>query len=188
MEPVSTLACLVKPVLTLLKKLVNINCGSISAVVIPRHAGKSSFVSTVSSKEFILLDVEENIKMNLSPEENLRLNSLVGNSSWALHYYPIVRDYVIKTQNNHKNKKIVILCSDLELIKYLNIKNVLSFVPSNTLSENIKNSLDEATKLVYEASRMDILINTDVKKITSYADFGQLSNALISKFKLQQRL
>jgi hypothetical protein len=188
MESVSAIACLFRPLLNFLGKAKNINCGSLTAIIIPRFSGKSTLISSVVSRTHLLLDIEENVKLELTEQEKVKLNSLVGNSSFNLHYYPIVRDYILKVRNNHKHKKIVIVCSDIELVKYLNIKNHFCYVPSNSLTENIKTNLADTEKTIYEQSRLDLLVNVNQKDITSYSDFATLANMIIGKFKLAQKL
>ena len=126
MEPVSILGCLARPLLSAVGKLRKVDCGSVNAVVLPRYSGKSTFINSVSSKDYLLLDLESNIQLELSEAERQKLQSLVGNSSYNLHWFPIARDYLKKIRENHKHKRLIVFCSDLELVKYLGIKNVFT--------------------------------------------------------------
>lgn len=188
MEPVSILGCLARPLFSVLGKLKKVDCGSVNAVVLPRCAGKSTFINSVSSKDYLLLDIEENLKLELSEAERSKLQSLVGNSSYNLHYFPLARDYLKKIRENHKHKRLVIFCSDLELVKYLGIKNVFTYVPSNGLSERIKMGLEEEQRAVYEQSRMELLIHAKDKALTAYNDFTALAQMISAQFKLAQKL
>lgn len=187
MESLSTLLCFLRPIYSILTK-IRCNSGSLSAIVIPRFSGKSTFVSTVCSKEYLLLDIESNIQLSLTEEEKSRLNSLVGNSSFNLHFYPLAKAYLTNIQQNHKNRKIIVVSSDLELVKYLGIKYILAYVPTNTLGDAVKANLSEEQKAIYEQSRIDLLINIKQKDISSFTDFQSLTQMIMNKYKLSQKL
>lgn len=187
MEPIGILGCLVRPLFSALGRLRKVDCGSVSAVVIPRHAGKSTFINSVSSKEYLLLDLEENVRLEMTDAEKEKLQHLVGNSSYNLHYFPICREYLKRIRENHKHKKLVVVCSDLELVKYLRIKKVFCYVPSNGLSERIKMGLSDADKPIYEQSRMELLINVK-NEMTAFNDFATLAQLIVAKYKLSQKL
>lgn len=181
------LLCLVRPLLSGVVKLISgATCNKVVAVVVPRYCGKSHFVNSISADSTLLLDLEENITLQLSADEKEKLQSLVGNSSYNLHYFPICKKYLEETKKNHKFKRIVIFVSDLSLVKYLGIKEVHTFIPSNTLTRTLGDTLTEDKKSKLEESRLALLLAT--KKINTFSDFGELSKALIDKFKLQQKL
>lgn len=187
MESLSTLLCFLRPIYSILTT-IKCNSGSLTAIIIPRFCGKSTLISSLASKEYLLLDIEQNLKLSLSPEEQLRLNTLVNDSSWSLHYYPLARKYLHEIQQNHKNRKIIVVCSDLELVKYLQIKTIVAYLPNGSLGDAIKSNLTEEQKLIYENSRIDLLINVKQKLVSSYTDFQSLTQMVINKFKLSQKL
>lgn len=187
MESLSSLLCFLKPLLNILKK---VRCPStkLHGICIPRYAGKSTFCANVSSNSYLILDLENNLRLSLTPEELVRIDTLVGNSSFNIHYFPLALKYVKEIQKNHQNKELIIICSDIDLIKYLNIKNIYCYIPSNHLGDIIKSNLSDKEREVYEASRINLLMNVKQKYTSSFSDFGALANLLNTKFKLSQKL
>lgn len=185
----SELLCLVRPALTVLSKIFkSIKCHQVVAIVSHHKAGKSHFINNVQSKDWLLLDLEENVKMNMTDAEKDHLNKFVGNSSFNVHYYPKCAQYLQQVEANHKNKSIIVFCSDLDLVKYLKIKTVYSFAPSNNLSEMIKNNItDEEEIKRYNENRLNVILNAGSKLIT-FNSFDEFASKIINKFKLQQKL
>lgn len=181
------LLCLIRPLLSgigsLLKKAT---CNRVVAVVLPRHCGKSTFINSISVGDTLLLDIEENVQLEMSEAERSKLQNLSGNASYNLHYFPICRDYLNKVKTNHKFKKIIVLCSDLELCKYLGISAVFTFVPSNSLARTLSDAFPEDKKARFEESRLSLLLGT--KKIFTFNGFDDLNKMIIERFKLQQKL
>lgn len=179
--------CLVRPVLNALGSLLKkMTCNSVVAVVLPRHCGKSSFINSITAKDSLLLDIEENVQLEMSEGERTKLQTLSGNASYNLHYFPICRDYLNKVKKNHKFKKIIVLCSDLELCRYLGISAVFTFVPSNSLAKTLGEAFPEDQKARFEESRLSLLLGT--KKIYTFNGFDDLHKMIIQRFKLQQKL
>ena len=164
-----------------------VKCGQMIAIVIPRFSGKSTFINSVNSTNYLLLDLEENVTLEMTDAERAKLGGLVGNASYNLHYFPICRDYLKKIRDNHKNKAILVFCSDMELVKYLGIPKVYAYAPSNQLSERIKTNLPEAERAKYDQSRLELLIHNKEKMI-SFNDFNTLTQSVINKFHLTMKL
>lgn len=185
----SDLVCLIRPVLSVLSKFIkSIRCHQLVAIVSHHKAGKSHFINSIQSKDWLILDLEENVKMNLTENEKVHLNKFIGNSSFNIHYYPKCREYLDDVEKNHKNKNIIVFCSDYDLVKYLKIKTVYCFAPSNNLSEMIKNNIQDEDELKnYNENRLKVILDAGSKLIT-FNSFDEFSQKLISKFKLQQKL
>jgi predicted lipase len=186
---VSELLCLVRPILGVLSKIFkSIKCHQLVAIVSHHKSGKSHFINSVQSKDWLILDLEENVKINLNDGERDHLNKFNGNTSFSVHYYPLCKKYLDSVEANHKGRNIIVFCSDLDLVKYLKIKQVYSFAPSNNLSEMIRNNItDENDQKKYDENRLTTILNAGAKLIT-FNSFDDFSNKLITKFKLQQKL
>ena len=185
---INRLCCLCSPVARCFRSLKSgVKCGQMIAIVIPRFSGKSQFINSVNSTNYLLLDLEENVTLEMTEVERTKLQGLIGNASYNLHYFPICRDYLKKIRDNHKNKAILVFCSDMELVKYLGISKIYAYAPSNQLSERIKADLPEADRAKYEQSRLELLIHNK-EKMFSFNDFNQLTQSIINKFKLTMKL
>lgn len=176
---------LVKGLITAIKK---IKCSGDVAICAPHNSGKSYFINSVSSKNYALLDLEENVALHLTEQEKQLLNSLNNdNSSRNLHYFPLCKKYLLDIKKNHKGKKLIVFSSNYELLEYCNLKNIISFIPSNVLAENIKLNLNEEKKKEFENNRVELMLKAGNKMI-SFNNFDDMGNFIINKFKLQRKL
>lgn len=182
------LSCFLAPLAKLIwSGIKKIKCPQDVAIVAPHYSGKSFFVNSVSSKKFALLDLEENVRLHLSKEEKELLASLNNNSSYNLHYFPVVKKYLQQIKKDHKGKNLIIFSSNYELLEFCGIKNIMSFVPSNELSNNIKLTLDEDKKKQFDSSRVDLMLKAG-DNLISFNSFDDFGKQIINKFKLQAKL
>ncbi len=193
-EPISgsTLMCILTGGVSLLYRACkSVKCGNIKCIVIPTKCGKSTLIGNLTDFNFKILDLEENALLSLSQEERDKLNQMKGNSSFNLHYYPLVKKYLDNIKENFKHNNLLIFCSDIELAKYCGItkKNIYSFVPSNRLTNEILNrvvSQNTTEKQIFESSRLNVLLkNINLK---SYDSYDELKNLVMNKFKLKSKL
>lgn len=182
--------CIVAPLAHILFKLFKkVKCGGpMVGICAPHYSGKSYFINSVNSKKYALLDLEANIDLHMTADErNLLKNLNSENSSRNLHYFPIAKRYLDEIKKNHKGKKILVFSSNYELLEYCGIKYILSYVPSNSLSDNIKLNLDEQAKMIFDSNRVDLMLKAG-KKLISYNNFDDFNKDIINKFKLQIKL
>ncbi len=183
----SILSCFIAPLVKMaIEGIKKIKCQGDVAICAPHNSGKSFFINNVSSKKFALLDLEENVALHLSKEEKELLGALDNNSSKNLHYFPLCKKYLQEIKKNHKGRNLIIFSSNFELLEYCGLKKIYSFVPSNSLTENIKLNLNEEQKKIFESSRIDLMLKA--KDITSFNSFDDFNKSLINKYKLQAKL
>lgn len=182
--------CLISPLAHLLIKMVKrIKCGGpVVGICAPHYSGKSYFINSVISKNYALLDLEANVDLHMKPEEKELLKNMGNeNSSRNLHYFPIAKKYLDEVKKNHKGKKILVFSSNYDLLEYCGIGNILSYVPSNSLSDNIKLNLKPDEKSMFDSNRVDLMLKAG-KKLISYNNFDDFNKDIINKFKLQIKL
>jgi hypothetical protein len=186
---IENLGCLISPVILILSKLFkNVKCPQVVAVVVPRFGGKSNFIQSVSSNDYLLLDLEENVKMMMSDNEKAQLESLQGSNSFNLHYFPLVNKYLKSVIADHPNKNILVFVSSLDLAKYCGIKTIQAFVPSSSLCDSIKGSLAGDVQRLFDASKNDLLVKLKPKQLNVYNSWTQLNELISDKFHLTSRL
>lgn len=183
------LTCVVSPVLFLMGKMCkNIKCPKVVAVVVPRFGGKSTFIQSVSSNNYLLLDLEENVKMMMTDSEKSQIESLQGSNSFNLHYYPLVKKYLKSIVLDHPNKNIVVFVSSLDLAKYCEIKTINAFVPSSNLCDTIKAGLSGEAQKLFDTSKNDLLVKLKPKQLNVYDSWLKLGELLSDKFDLTSKL
>lgn len=189
MVGIEALSCLVGPVIGLVKLVFKKSkCPQIVAVCVPRFSGKSTFINSVSSNDYLLLDLEANVKLVMTDEEKTQLQSLQGNPSYDLHYKPIAKKYLDKIREEHKGKSIIVFVSSLELCKYCGIKKVHTFIPSQSLTEQIKGQANGENQRAFEACRNQLLCQLKPKQLNTYDTFLNLAQQLKDKFNLVSKL
>lgn len=180
--------CIALPIIRAVVGLVKkIKCSSTVGVCAPHYSGKSYFINSVISKKYALLDLESNVELHMKPEEKQLLNSIGENSSKNLHYFPICKKYLEEVKKNHKGKKLIVFSSNYELLEYCGISDIMSFVPSNSLADNIKLNLNENDKKDFDANRIALMLKAG-SKVLSYNTFDDFGKAIINKYKLQMKL
>jgi hypothetical protein len=185
---VESLACLVGPVIALLKAFGKVKCPHMAGVVIPRYAGKTTFTQSITSNDYLILDLEENVKMMMSENEKAQLLSLQGSPSFNLHYYPLCLKYLDEIRANHKGKSIIVFLSSLELAQYCKIKTLHTYIPCSKLCDEIKARLGQDAQKVFETCKNDLLVKLKPKQLNVYSSFEQLTDFLCAKFKLVSKL
>lgn len=154
----------------------------ISAVVIPRYCGKSSFINEVSSEKYLLFDLEANVNFKMTDNERNQLESMKANSSYRLHYYPICKKYFEEVKINHKDKNIIIFCSDVDLVHYCGINNIHAFVPSSKFCKDVKALMNsDECRSLFESNKLEILTKIKQKYLHVYDSFSGLHEGI---FKL----
>lgn len=180
----SEMLCFIMPIIRgILSAVRHIRCGAdIYGVIVPRKSGKSMFVSQISSSKYCLIDLDENIKVILSTEEQAKIDKL-NETSRKLHLFPLCKKYVAELRKQHRDKKLIILSSSLELVEYCGIhkKDIYNFSPSATLSETIKCSLSVEEQAEFEHNKLELVLRAD--SLTTYNSFEDLGKEIMTKFK-----
>jgi hypothetical protein len=182
--------CLLSPLIGLLSK---IKCRFIRyhGIVLPKKSGKTHLSKVLEKKDWILLDIENSVKLHLSAEEQNKLTALQDSGekqSYDSFYYPICKKHFEQLKKDFKKKSIIILSSDAELLKYLNISNILHLAPSNKLFTEILNrEQDQNNKKLIQASR-DLIIQNSGKSLKAYDSIENLIQIVSSRFSLNYKL
>jgi hypothetical protein len=182
--------CLLTPLIGLLSK---IKCRFIRyhGIVIPKKSGKTHLSKVLEKKDWILLDIENSVKLHLSADEQNKLNVLQDageKQSYDSFYYPLCKNHFESLKKDFKKKSIIVLSSDAELLKYLNISNILHLAPSNKLFTDILNKEhDPNLKKLIQASR-DMIIQSSGKKLKAYDSVENLIQIVSSRFSLNYKL
>lgn len=180
----SEMLCFLVPIIrTTISFIRHIKCGAdIYGIIIPQKSGKTSFVSQISSSKYCLIDLDENIKVVLTSEEQDKIDKL-NETSRKLHLFPLAKKYVKELRTQHRDKKLIILSSSLELVEYcgINKKDIYNFAPSNSLSKHIKCQLSEEHKASFEHSKLELALKAD--SLITYNSFEDLSKEIMTRFK-----
>lgn len=163
-----------------------IRCNTIVAVVLPNGAGKSEIVKRLQSDSYHLLDIESQVALTLTETEREQLKNM---DNARLFYYPKCKKYLVDVKNAFPHQAIIVLCSNVALCKYLNIKRVLSFIPDNNFLNAMTSRMDdEENKNRLISSRLEILTQTKAKDNIVYSNFEMLYSLLSQKLKLKPKL
>jgi hypothetical protein len=185
------LLCLIKPLVVIVTTLYQkVNCSRLYGVCIPKHSGKSYLVSMCLGDNIELLDLEANLNLHLTESEKETLKSFESsNSSYNLHYYPLARKYLEEVRKNFKHKNIMVFSSNYDLLVYCGVSksNIKTYVPSNDLSNNIRNNLNDHDKKIFDSSRIELMLK-GANKLISYHSFDDMNKDIIRKFKLSIKL
>lgn len=183
--------CILLPIVKFLSK-IKCRYSSLSAVVSPRKSGRTELVKSLEDKRYILLDLDSSVKMEMTNEETQKLNQLERDNestSYNSFYYPLCKRYLQKLKKNFKKKNIIVFSSDPELVKYLEISNVLYLSPSNKLFSTIldKYQNDNGLKKLLQQSR-DNVVSHAGKKLCAYNSYEQMMSLVADKFSLKPKL
>lgn len=185
---VEAINCLIGPAISILISLFKrIKCPKIQAVVIPKFSGKTSFINTVNSNELLLLDLEANVKLTMTADEQAQLDKLTG-QSFNLHYFPICKAYLNDIIKKNPGKSFVVFVSSIDLAKYCQIKSIHSFVPCSELSDRIKQNLGEHMQKAFDNCKNDILVKLKPNQLHVFSSWENLAQQLCAKFNLVSKL
>jgi len=189
-DPLTQAACCLSMSFTLFKALRRVRCnqGLIKVVILPHHCGKSSFIKSVQSDVWQLLDLESNTAMSLSSELQQKIVGLRNDPSFNLTWYPLVKEYLSGVKKSFKKKNLLLFISDPELAKYIKIdkKDIISLVPSNKMAQEIAAKLSPEDRAVFEDNRMTLLLKHF--NLTSFNSWNELSEILRDLYDIKQKL
>jgi hypothetical protein len=190
MDPISTGLCCLSGAFTMFRILRKVKCNSglIKVVILPHSCGKSTFIRSVSSDVFTLLDLESNVAMSLEPAMQNKIVQLRGDPSFNLTWYPLVKTYLDGVKKAFKKKNLLLFISDPELATYLKIdkKDILSLIPSNAMANQISGKLSPEDRAVFEDGRMQLLLKH--YNLQSFNSWAELSEILRDLFDIKVKL
>lgn len=183
--------CIISGILSLLSR-IKCKWTRVSAIVAPKRSGKTELIKQLEHKDFILLDLESCIRLEMSNDELSKLSQLEKNfeeTSYNAFYYPVCKRYLNKIKKDFKRKSIIVFSSDANLIQYLGISNVLYLSPSNKLFTSILEKVgnDENTKRLLQKSR-DSIVSKAGTKLQAFQSYEHLMDMVVDKFGLKPKL
>lgn len=190
----TAVSCLFSLGVSLLWKVIQtkIKCNIIQGVVIPSKGGCSKLVDSVAvSDKYVVLDLNENIKLNLNPDELKLFESIDrNNASFTIHIFPLYKKYIEKVKKDFKGKQIIVLASSAKELEYCGINRIHIYIPNTEFSNIINCSLesDKSSQDVFNKSRMDLLLSTKEKKRTIYESFDSLKKEFVARYKVEIKI
>lgn len=193
-DPISVSSCLfslgVSMFVRLLKK--KCLCNKILGIVVPSKAGTTQLINSLAlTDEVVILDLAENIKLTLNDKELEMFNTLNRQSpSYMIHVMPLYKRYFEQIKKDFKGKRILLVSSNSKEIEYCGIakKKIHSFVPNSDFTKIISDNLPEEQKQIFEASRLELLLNAKERQRTVFKSFDDLKEKIVAKYKLSVKI
>lgn len=169
------------------------SCGKVKhlrACVIPNKGGKTILLNSLNeqSTKYHFIDVEAESKSFLDSKIGPSIIEYKNKGDWnslghlLLQHIP---DW-FNTVKNVRNKKLVLVCSSLELADALGANLIYVFCPSKQLSKEILEKLEnEQDKNQFINSVEKLYRETDPKNVNVYNTWGELTNLFKSVFNVQ---
>lgn len=170
--------------------LRGIRCrSSLNGLVLP--LGKSQLVKNLQAhqKDMKLIDLEEQVKLEISKEENDKLQELKSRGeiqTYSQKFKVLSKTYVESLRKNFPKEKFILVASDMDILVYCGVKkrNIVSFVPSNMFWKQISESIEDGSlKAVYETARQNLIINN--KSLNVFSTFEELYSVASRLFGLK---
>lgn len=159
-------------------------CGKIQGVVVPKAFGSTYTASNMSVRNGLVVDLKSAVNLTIDAQTQERLDKCKSEGNETTYnsiYYPLCRHYVDKlTKEDFKNKNIVFLCDDHLLLKYVGIRKIHYFCPSQSfLNKVIENQENDNIKEMVRKSVNNILIDKG-NKATIFNSFSELESFMRS--------
>lgn len=170
-----------------------VSCGKVKqlrACVIPNKGGKTTLLNSLNeiSSKFHFIDVESESKSFLDQKIGPSIIEYKNKGDWnslghlLLQHIP---DW-FNSVKNVRNKKLVLVCSSIELADALGANLIYVFCPSKQLSKEILEKLEnEQDKNQFVNSVEKLYRETDPKSVNVYNNWGELTNLFKSVFNVQ---
>lgn len=185
--------CLTGGIVFFLRKLLRIRLKSVSAVLIPSGCGKTSILKYLEApKDTIMIDLDATSLLSISEEQERRLKRFKDNNesqSYKQEIMIICRDYVKKLKRDFLKKKIILISSSYDILKYLGLssEDINVYCPNNQLFTEICETNKERSKEMSD-NRTEILLQAGKNIRGIYASYNELYNLLIRDFGLKNKL
>ncbi len=193
-DPISITGCLFSLGVSMLVRMLKKKClcNKILGIVVPSKSGTTQLVNSLNlTDDCVILDLAENIKLTLNEKELEMFNTLNRQSpSYMIHILPLYKRYFEKIKKDFKGKRIILVSSNSKEIEYCGVakKLIHSFVPNTEFTKIIADNLPEEQRSMFEASRLELLLNAKERQRTVFKSFDDLKEKIVAKYKLSVKI
>jgi hypothetical protein len=193
-DPVSVAGCLFSMGVSMLVRMLKKKClcNKVLGIIVPSKAGTTQLVNSLNlTDDCVILDLAENIKLTLNEKELEMFNTLNRQSpSYMIHILPLYKRYFEQIKKDFKGKRIILVSSNSKEIEYcgVNKKLIHSFVPNSEFTKIIGDNLPEDQKVMFEASRLELLLNAKEANRSVFKSFDDLKEKIVAKYKLSVKI
>jgi hypothetical protein len=193
-DPISISGCLFSLGMSMLVKMLKKKClcNKIVGIVVPSKSGTTQLVNSLNlTDESIVLDLSENIKLTLNEKELEMFNTINRQSpSYMIHILPLYKRYFEQIKKDFKGRRIILVSSNSKELEYCGIakKLIHSFVPNSEFTKIIADNLPEEQRAMFEASRLELLLNAKERQRSVFKSFDDLKEKIVAKYKLSVKI
>jgi hypothetical protein len=155
-------------------------------IVMPRFSGKSDLTRRFKSREVMFFDIDAICLASFSQEKQLEIRGFIAEgseTSYATLVFPAARKIISELADSFADKRIVLISSHIDLIKFLGVMkcNRLVLKPSASHYRAIPKACNEI-----EAERiLSDYTSENMNRITkTYESFEALHRIIQEKFKV----
>jgi hypothetical protein len=162
-------------------------CNTVESIIL--LTGKTSLVKQLQARDGSLVcDWEEHLRMQVSAEDAKRITDLESRGeSASLILYPLAKKALTDLKKDFRFKRIILVSSDLNMMKYLGIKPTLILTPSSDFYSIIQSRIDDPQeKTVLDRLRTDILVAS--KNPIPFNNWEALTDIVCNSLKLVRKL
>lgn len=188
----STAISVLAAVLPFLKCLCN-NNKEVGVAMISK-SGLTTLVNSIESLQkfkVIFLDIDEMVNAALTEEEKRKIADYTtkgDTNSIRNLLLPKYKEARTAYRKAYKKKKIFVFSHNVDLLNHMGLpsRNIVAFLPSKLLYDQIISNVDEATKTHIQTERNEIL-QSDYP-VFSYATYQDLAQQFTTKFGLTLKM
>lgn len=162
-------------------------------LVLGPGTGKSKLIENLKYNDnYYFLDIDQHISLEDEKLHNSyeSINNIMDQQVRNLFQLgkTIYDDSIeILNSSQHSVKFVIILSSDYRLLKYLGIKKIFYFLPSQNLINQIKKENPNFNDEMYQKVKID-MYNRKENKINIYDSFSDLNTQVINLFNVQLKV
>lgn len=169
---------------------------SVVGAVIPHGCSKTTICNKVESNDTLMLDMDQEVFSELNVEEKSKVERLIQEHSNRLNAVlsPKANTVLsqVKQSLNKNIKRIIILSSDYNLLKLLNVPKIKYYMASKDLWESIvskmKNDQTKARFLEYSIYLHDQLKKDKESKLQIFKSLDELQSVICEDFSINFRV
>lgn len=189
--------CLVSGILSLVVRLlssVSCNFRQLKGIVLPKGSGKTYLTAKLDSKAYVVVDIDDLGVIGLSPDELKKYevaNAENNQNSANIIIFPKAKSYVVNLQKQFENKKLIIISSNRELLKYVGVPaaNITVLAPSCEFYKDLisdKAIEKDTTDLGFEKDIYKISYDAinRLKGVITFDSMNELLRVINKKFKM----
>lgn len=144
--------CIISGILSIAFRLlasVSCNFRQLKGIVLPKGSGKTFLTSKLDAKQFVVVDIDDLGVLGLSPDELAKYNKAIADNnanSANIIIFPKAKEYIVNLQKQFETKKLLIISSNRDLLKYVGVSasNISVLVPSPEFFKDLMT--DKATE------------------------------------------